>query len=93
MAGPNWGTNTDTLIKYYTSHIRSILEYGNVAMLTACQTADKKIETIQNNCLRIVLGISQDTPQEILCAETGCLPLHIRRKAQAAKFFLLITTF
>ena len=88
MAGPNWGTNTDTLRKYYTSHIRSILEYGNVAMLTACQTADKKIETIQNNCLRIVLGVSQDTPQEILCVETGCFPLYIRREAQAAKYFL-----
>lgn len=90
MAGARWGTKTKTLKRHYLSNIRSILEYGSQAMLTASEKARNGIETLQNNALRVILHASTATPTEVLQAEAGILPINSRRDIQAIKMLAKI---
>ena len=90
LAGASWGTSTKTLRRYYLSNIRSILEYGGCAMLTACESTCADIEAIQNNCLRIILHAPPGTPTEVLQAEANVLPIFSRRSIQAIKLLAKI---
>ena len=90
MAGAQWGTSTKTLKRYYLSNIRSVLEYGSQAMLTASEKARNDIEVIQNICLRIILHAPPGTPTEVLQAEAGILPINSRRDIQAIKLLAKI---
>ena len=51
-----FNTNEKTLIIFYKSLIRSILEYGHVLLLNLTETRKNKIEVIQNKALRTILG-------------------------------------
>ena len=88
MAGSKWGCPTDTLLLFYRSHIRSKLEYGLPACLTMSTKAQRIIETIQNNCLRIALGARPDTSIFVLQAEGSCLPITDRMAILTLSFWI-----
>ena len=72
----NLGLKTDSLVKIYTSQIRSVLEYGSVtwhAMLT--KNESKSIERVQKSALAIILG------QKYKCYESALSVLSLQRLA------------
>ena len=86
MAGSEWGTSTDTLIKYYNAAIRSKLEYGGVGILTLSKSASKDLEILQNRALRIIFADRPTISKDVLCGTAGLLPLNFRRNEATAKF-------
>ena len=87
MAGASDGTSTLTMLKFYITCIRPKIEFGIVCMLGMDETALRKLEVLQNNCLRMILGVRRDVPAPILHAETGCLPIRERRDLLTLRFF------
>ena len=87
MAGASDGTSTLTMLKFYIMCIRPKIEFGIVCMLGMDSSALNKLEVIQNNCLRMILGVRRDVPIPILHIETGCLPIRERRDLLTLRFF------
>ena len=55
LRGTNWGANKTMLIKFYKQYVRPVLEYGSVCLIDSSKTAIKKLQTMQNNALRIAI--------------------------------------
>ena len=72
--GPN------VLRAYYVAAIRSVLEYGSVALICATQTSLKKIEGLQNRAMRTITRVPIWTNKSTLHMELNLPPLHVRRK-------------
>ena len=73
-----WGAGKKSLLKIYRSLIRPVIEYGMPAYFFSTRTQQKKIETIQNQALRICCGAMPSTPICVLQASCHEMPLHIR---------------
>ena len=73
-------SNKNTLLTLYRSLIRSKLDYGCEAYHSAAQTTLKRIESIQYKALKLVTSAVHGTPLEAILAETGELPLKLRRE-------------
>lgn len=56
LAHTNWGANRESLLKIYKSTILSKIDYGCQAYSSACNTYLKKLNTVQNNAIRLALG-------------------------------------
>jgi len=52
ISGNTWGANKKTLLIVYRSLIRTILDYGAIALDSMSETNKKKFETIQAQALR-----------------------------------------
>ena len=73
-AGPNM------LRAYYVAAIRSVLEYGSIALICAAQTSLKKREGLQNHAMRTITRAPIWTNKSTLHMELNLPPLHVRRK-------------
>ena len=62
LAGSDWGANHSILKKTYTSYIRPTLEYGATVWGTAAKSNFRKMDKVQNLCLRIITGAMKTTP-------------------------------
>ena len=79
LAGKDWGQSTDALRDIYLTYIRSGLEYASPSWYPwICQTLKDKLETTQNEALRVIAGLYKTTPQDFLNLETGIEPLNVR---------------
>ena len=68
ISGNSWGANKKTLLIVYRSLIRSILDYGAIALDSMSETNKKKFETIQAQALRICSGALRGTANAALHA-------------------------
>ena len=80
ISGHKWGADMTTLRRLYTSLIIPKLSYGSLVFDTAAKTHLAKLDRIQNEAMRIILGALKCTPTIKLCAETNILPLKHRRQ-------------
>uniref|UniRef100_A0A2P2HZJ0 RNA-directed DNA polymerase from mobile element jockey-like n=1 Tax=Hirondellea gigas TaxID=1518452 RepID=A0A2P2HZJ0_9CRUS len=78
LSSTAWGASRNVLRRVYISFVRSKLEYG-------CQLYDKlpqkqmnKLNVVQNNALRSILGARKTTPITSLEVEAYIMPLEIR---------------
>ena len=78
LAGSPYGATQQTLLHYVKACIRPILEYGSVALLIACPSAIKKLESFHNTALRIALRVPRHTRTKLLLIESGCTSLEDR---------------
>ncbi|GFR14181.1 putative RNA-directed DNA polymerase from transposon BS [Trichonephila clavata] len=62
LSGVKWSTTQDLLCTTYKSYIRPDIEYGSELLVTASEAVQNKIETVQNNALRIITGGAFSTP-------------------------------
>ena len=85
LAGTSWGANKESVLLLYKTIILSCLDYGSEAYDTATNSKLKKLEVIQNQCLRIATGAIKCTPISALEVDCGILPLHLRRKLLQSK--------
>ncbi|KAF4529497.1 hypothetical protein B566_EDAN017895 [Ephemera danica] len=83
-----WGAQPLTGILLYKALIRSRLEYAGHLTASACTTQWKRLETMQNQCLRLIIGAFRSTPIPALLLEAGVPPLKTRCQTLGEKFLL-----
>lgn len=79
IAGNSWGASKKTLCYIYKALIRSRIDYGCEVYEAANKSNLKKLEIIQNQCLRICTGAIKSTTTNTLEVDCGVMPLDIRR--------------
>lgn len=79
ISGTKYGAHPGTLNVAYNALIRSFIEYGTSVYSSACNTNLKKLDTINNQCLRRVTGCTKTTPRNTLQAIAAQPPLQFRR--------------
>lgn len=93
LNGTTWGADKKCLLRLYQSHLRSVLDYGSIVYSTASQSTLKKLNTVQNQALRIASGAFRTSPIASINTETNTMPLEHRRYSQILNYYgkLLIT--
>ena len=90
LSGTKWGSTTKSLLTVYRSYIRSLLDYGCEAYDSAAESVKKSLDSVQYQALRICTGTLPLTPLNALQAETGEMPLKLRRQMLSEKFKLSV---
>ena len=66
-------------IQIYKSMILPYIDYGDIIYASTNQLNLRKIQSLQNRCLKICLGLRHTTPTQILCSSAQVAPLNKRR--------------
>ena len=78
ISSPVWGASAKLLKLFYTSYIRSKLDYGSILYDSAGSILGK-LEVIQNSAMRMITGARKTSPILSLQVETYLYSLPIRR--------------
>ncbi|KAK3103174.1 hypothetical protein FSP39_017008 [Pinctada imbricata] len=87
VSGSTFGSDKLTLLMLYKSLIRSKIDYGSPALLSACKSQIEIFDRIQSAALRIALRAHASTPIPALLAEAGELPVSVRWEELALKYW------
>lgn len=87
LNGTSWGADKKSLIRLYCSHIRSLLDYGSVVYSTASLSTLKKLDTMQNQALRIASGAFRTSPIASINVETNTMSLTHRRHIHILNYY------
>ena len=82
ITSTKWGAGKTCLIILYKALIRSLLDYGAIALGNASSQALRILDSIQARALRICCGAMRSTAVAALQVECGEPPLDIRRLRQ-----------
>jgi hypothetical protein len=74
-----WGSSIKILRQFYITYIRAKLDYGSIVYCSASKTNLHKLETIQNSCMKLMLGTRNTTPILSLQAEAYLPSLSLHR--------------
>jgi len=78
LAGTSWGQDKETLLLTYNSIIKPILTYASPVWYPATSNTNiTKLQTIQNNALRITTGCVLKTDMQHLHSECQILPISV----------------
>ena len=81
------GDDRKTLQRLYTALVQSKLDYGAQVYGASKSQVLKRLEPIQNACLRAITGAFHSSPAVSLCVDTGILPLDLSRDMLTLKHF------
>lgn len=84
----SWGADITTSLLICNATVRSVADYGAIFYASASNSLLKRLDILQNKCLRLCLGAMKSTPTEALRAEAQELPWELRRNLLAEKFVL-----
>ncbi|UYV65303.1 hypothetical protein LAZ67_3003884 [Cordylochernes scorpioides] len=93
ISGREWGADATTLKLTCTSLIRPILEYGYQIYGTASETNLKSLERIQLSAARIITGLRNTCPNDIVLYEADIMPLKDRRSYNLPKYINKIKSY
>lgn len=93
LTGPGWGVHPKHLRRLYIALIRSRIDYASFLYDNCCKTHLKKLDVLQNQCLRIIGGYLKTTPIHVMECDLNLPPLCIRRSYLAGKFWLKSKSF
>ena len=80
-----------SLLRFYTSFIRPILEYGNIIWDNCTKQQSDLLESIQLDAIRIITGLRKGTDHDVLYNEVGLCSLATRRKhAKLIQFYKIL---
>ncbi|KAF2347802.1 Ribonuclease H domain [Trinorchestia longiramus] len=82
-----WGADREILLKLYKTLIRSRLDYAAPLYGTAAPSNLCKLNSIQNQCLRIATGCRKTTPITSLQIEADIPPLALHREEIACRYY------
>ncbi|GFV79892.1 RNase H domain-containing protein [Trichonephila clavipes] len=85
-SGRDWGADAGTLSNNYISIIRPILEYGVPVYCSASVTNLQKLEKVKLSAARIITGLKNTCPRNIVLFEADLHPLSVRRRACLTKY-------
>jgi ribonuclease HI len=91
IAAGDWGTSTDTLLRYHKAVIRPILDNGIQALAIAKSTAINKIELMERKSIKLALGIPPKADNVAIYLEAGITPFRYRINQYAANYFCKIS--
>ena len=80
LRGIHWGADPQTLIIFYKSFVRSIIDYGSYIYFPNQTTLIDKLEKIQFTAIRLALSYRTSTPTNILLGESKLESLTERTK-------------
>ncbi|GFW21678.1 RNase H domain-containing protein [Trichonephila clavipes] len=80
VSGRDLGADAGTLSNTYISLIRPILEYGVPVYCSASVTNLQKLEKVQISAARIITGLKNTCPRDIVFFEADLQPLSFRRQ-------------
>ena len=83
-----WGADPDISLLFYRSCIRSSIDYACLAYGNASDSLLKRLDVIHHKCLRLCVGLLNDTPINALLSEAAEPPLKIRRKRLGVSFLI-----
>ena len=81
----SWGSDTTFLRTFFISYVRSKIDNGSNIYGSASKTNLKILDSIQNSCLRMILGSRKSTPILSLESESFLPPLNMHREYLEAK--------
>ena len=76
----SWGSDRKTMLKLYDSLVRSKLDYGSQIYSSACKTSLQMLDPVHNLGIRLSTGAFKSSPVMSLYADSGELPLYLRRE-------------
>ena len=88
LRGCWWGAHPSTLLTFYKSFVRPIIDYASFLYFPLKNTKVLKIERIQYQAIRLSLGYIITTPTNILTAEAKLMRLIDRAKFLGTKFII-----
>ena len=86
----SWEADRKTLQRLYTTLVQSKLDYGVQVYGASRSNVLKRMEPIQNACLRAITEAFRSSPAVSLCVETGMLPLDFSCDMLTLKHFFKI---
>ncbi|XP_017780626.1 PREDICTED: uncharacterized protein LOC108565596 [Nicrophorus vespilloides] len=86
LSGLDWGSDPRTLLMFFRGYVRSRLDYACGLYSFCAKALLDQLDRIQNQCLRICIGVLSSTPLIVLHVETGVFPLEIRRAELARRY-------
>ena len=87
----DWGADRKVLLRLYRAVVRSKLDYGCIVYGSARKSYLKRLETIQNQSLRLCLGAFRTSPVASLHVEADELPMELRREKLALQYALKLS--
>uniref|UniRef100_A0A3Q3BE46 Reverse transcriptase domain-containing protein n=1 Tax=Kryptolebias marmoratus TaxID=37003 RepID=A0A3Q3BE46_KRYMA len=88
LVGSDWGADRKSLKQIYAGMIRSNIDFGCLVYSAAAKTHLVKLDTIQNQALRLCTGAFKTTPVAALEIEMGEMPLDLRRTKLEINYWL-----
>ena len=93
LASCPYGATQRTLLSYYKTCIRPILEYGSIILCIACPSAIKRLESVQNTALKIALRLPKHARSQLVRIEADCPSIEDRCNTLASSAFAKIKSF
>lgn len=84
ISGTDWGADTRSKLLLYKNWIRPLIEYSTPAVINMQKTLSQKLETIQNQAIRIILGTTKTCSMAAAQAFLNLPPIVARRQQYAA---------
>ena len=75
------GIEQNHLFLLYQRVVLSVTDYG-LGLTTMAQTNLLKLDRVQNEAMRVILGTTKDTPTETMRSVLGLPPLQTRQKVE-----------
>ena len=81
------GVNARILKNIYSAVIQSTMEYGAVTFGMMAATNMARLQTVQNQGMRLILGVPRDTSAKMMRQELQMLPVEHRAKLTRARLY------
>lgn len=88
FSSSRFGASHVILRRFYVAYIRAKLCYCSAAFSTACKTQIKRLCTVQNACLRLILGARRSSPILSIEAECNMPPLNLYMDFLSARSYI-----
>ena len=92
LANKNFGTDAIILKRIYLAIVRPIMEYGGPLIMNMSKTNLNKLQVIQNEAMRIILGAHRSTPISYLEVETDLMNMRTRFQQLTAQYYARTST-
>ncbi|GFX73312.1 putative RNA-directed DNA polymerase from transposon BS [Trichonephila clavipes] len=76
ISGRDWGADASTLKITYTTLIRPVLEFGSTVFFNGSDSNLKKLERLQLSAARIITGLRNSCPNNLVLYECDLQPLN-----------------
>lgn len=93
LVGSSWGVHPIHLRRLYLAIVRSRMDYASIIYDDCCRTRINKLDTLQNQFLRIIGGFIKSTPVHAMESELCISPLFVRRQYLAGKYWVKSKSF
>ncbi|XP_071037157.1 uncharacterized protein [Parasteatoda tepidariorum] len=93
ISGRDWGAEVSTLRSTYINLLVPILEYGFPIYSCASHTNFQKLERILLSAARIITGLRNSCPGDIILFEADLQPLSLRRSSCMVKYYSKLYSF